>query len=225
MGICFIGCQFQENRNKIIEQHRKDSIEQKRKSDSLRQKNIEDSLLISKFKKWIEPSSHDITYIHKFFEKDIEKITSSTIALKVRPTVLNMEIRIIYDRSIANGHTSFLSINRSRAWDTNEDTYTYYITTYFKLNITENNRTTNLVFKEKRANDIDNSTDEKFLKTIIDNINKKIQVEEYCARVEAGHFEGEKQEPDKLIRKFYLSDENKVAIKESFSLSLILENK
>jgi len=225
IGICFIGCQIKENRDRIIEQHRKDSIEQKRKNDSLIQKHIEDSLLISKFRKWIEPTSHDITYIHKFFEKDIEKISSSTIVLKVRPTILNMEIRVIHDKSLANGFTSFLSINRSRTWETNEDTYTYYITSYFKLNITDDNKTTNQIFKEKRDNDIDNNTDEKFLKTIIDNTTKKIQVEEYSARVETGHFEGEKQEPDKLMRKFYLSDENKLAIKESYLLSLILEKK
>jgi hypothetical protein len=220
MGICFIGCQFQENRNKIIEQHRKDSIEQKRKVDSLNRKQVDDSILFTKFKKWESTLTDVTTYVNKYFEHDIIQY-DFTFDLEIRANILTVEIN-----KYKYPNFSKISIARTNCWNTNENMDIFYQNTYFKLYITDSsNNTTSHVFLEKNRIIIDDNTDDQLLPTIIKNEKYKIKVEEFCARLERGHFEGDKLPEDKLVRSFYLSDKNKVAIKESYLLFLLLDKK
>ncbi len=233
--LSIFGCNSEENRKRIIEEHKRDSLEQVRKNDSIKLKITEDSILYTKFKKWIEPSSyepslHDTIYINNFFEHDINPTEYGSFDLKIKSNILSLMIEKRNDKRFEKGEFIYINIIRIDATfdmhfsDKELDIYDP-INTYFKLTIIENdNKISTHIFKEYHS--VNNQGhDEDLLKIISEHVNDKIQIEEFFAREETGHFEGEENPKDKKVRNFYLTESNKQALKESYMLFLLLNKK
>jgi len=219
--LSIISCISPQNKNVKFE--KKDPITQAKLNDSIRLKHLDDSILFSRFIKWI--IANDTIYINDFFKTEIiESPDKSYIRLKTETDRLSLKIEKLEDDRFNQGFWIHIDITRSDCNEldfTTEEISAYDVSfPYFKLTMTDNNNhAVSQIFKYNPLND---DYDIGFIKTILDHKNDKILIEEYFIKENKGHFEGEKEPEDKKVRSFYLSDNNKQAVIESFKLFQIL---
>jgi len=206
LGFLLIGCKNPKSEKSISELFKElDSLE------VIKSKKIDDST--TNFKKWVD--GKDIEYVHLLFMPDVKK-GLDYLSLKPRSKSLSV---IIKKYKYEGQKVVYPSITRyESAIDvefSSKDINDYETRSSFRVIITSKKGDTAQIFKERE--------DSELLELISKHTQDKIQIEEFFMREVTGHFEGDKELPVKKVRSFYLSDENKQALKESNAIIQLLK--
>ena len=200
------GCKNPKSENNLA-----DLLKDLKSIDSSNSKKI-DSVAVN-FKKWVDGKNNE--YVHVSFIPEVKK-ELDYLSLKPKQKILSVIIRNSYYEGKRLIYPSFTRYNSvSDVEFSSKDINDFETQSSFRVSITTKNGDTTQIFKERE--------DTELLELITRHINDKIKIEEFFMREVTGHFEGDKELPVKNVRSFYLSDENKKALKESNSVLKILQ--